>query len=83
VKAAKESMALQVKAMLGFQKLGIPTFDYGNNIRQMAMEAASQRLRLPGFVPAYIRPLFCKGVGRSAGRRSAARPTTSGRPTPR
>ncbi len=64
VKAAKESMALQVKAMLGFQKLGIPTFDYGNNIRQMAMEAGvANAFDFPGFVPAYIRPLFCKGVG--------------------
>jgi urocanate hydratase len=64
VQAAKESMALQVKAMLGFQKLGIPTFDYGNNIRQMAMEAGvADAFDFPGFVPAYIRPLFCKGVG--------------------
>jgi len=64
VKAAKESMAVQVKAMLGFQKLGIPTFDYGNNIRQMAMEAGVENaFDFPGFVPAYIRPLFCKGVG--------------------
>jgi urocanate hydratase len=64
VKAAKESMALQVKAMLGFHKLGIPTFDYGNNIRQMAMEAGvADAFDFPGFVPAYIRPLFCKGVG--------------------
>jgi urocanate hydratase len=64
VKAAKESMAVQVRAMLGFQKLGIPTFDYGNNIRQMAMEAGvANAFDFPGFVPAYIRPLFCKGVG--------------------
>jgi urocanate hydratase len=64
VKAAKESMAVQVRAMLGFQKLGIPTFDYGNNIRQMAMEAGVENtFDFPGFVPAYIRPLFCKGVG--------------------
>ncbi|HVY99404.1 MAG TPA: urocanate hydratase [Dongiaceae bacterium] len=64
VKAAKESMAVQVRAMLGFHKLGIPTFDYGNNIRQMAMEAGvANAFDFPGFVPAYIRPLFCKGVG--------------------
>jgi urocanate hydratase len=64
IKAAKESMAVQVHAMLGFHKLGVPTFDYGNNIRQMAMEAGVENaFDFPGFVPAYIRPLFCKGVG--------------------
>jgi urocanate hydratase len=64
VKAAKESMAVQVRAMLGFQKLGIPTFDYGNNIRQMAQESGvANAFDFPGFVPAYIRPLFCRGVG--------------------
>jgi urocanate hydratase len=64
VKAAKESMAVQVQAMLGFHARGIPTFDYGNNIRQMAMEAGvANAFDFPGFVPAYIRPLFCKGVG--------------------
>ncbi|MDX1400815.1 MAG: urocanate hydratase [Kiloniellales bacterium] len=64
VKAAKESMALQVKAMLDFHSMGIPTFDYGNNIRQMAEEAGIQNaFDFPGFVPAYIRPLFCRGVG--------------------
>jgi urocanate hydratase len=64
VKAAKESMAVQVRAMLGFHKLGIPTFDYGNNIRQMAKETGiDNAFDFPGFVPAYIRPLFCRGVG--------------------
>ena len=64
VKAAKESMAVHVRAMLGFHKLGIPTFDYGNNIRQMAQEAGEERaFDFPGFVPAYIRPLFCRGIG--------------------
>jgi hypothetical protein len=64
VKAAKESMAVQVRAMLGFHKLGIPTFDYGNNIRQMAQETGvDNAFDFPGFVPAYIRPLFCRGVG--------------------
>jgi urocanate hydratase len=64
VKAAKESMAVQVRAMLGFHKLGIPTFDYGNNIRQMAQETGvANAFDFPGFVPAYIRPLFCRGVG--------------------
>ncbi|MBI1233068.1 MAG: urocanate hydratase [Alphaproteobacteria bacterium] len=63
-KAAKASMAEQVKAMLAFQKMGVPTFDYGNNIRQMAKEVGvSDAFDFPGFVPAYIRPLFCKGIG--------------------
>lgn len=62
--AAKESMAAHVRAMLDFQKMGIPTFDYGNNIRQMAKEVGvTEAFDFPGFVPAYIRPLFCRGVG--------------------
>ncbi len=64
VKAAKDSMAVQVTAMLAFHKAGIPTVDYGNNIRQMAFEAGvKDAFDFPGFVPAYIRPLFCQGVG--------------------
>lgn len=64
VRASKESMAAHVRAMLDFQKLGIPTFDYGNNIRQMAKETGvSEAFDFPGFVPAYIRPLFCRGIG--------------------
>lgn len=64
VKAAKESMAIQVEAMLEFSKKGIPVFDYGNNIRQMALEeGVSDAFDIPGFVPAYIRPLFCEGIG--------------------
>lgn len=64
VQAAKESMAIQVEAMLAFHHLGIPTFDYGNNIRQMAKEmGVTDAFDFPGFVPAYIRPLFCRGVG--------------------
>jgi urocanate hydratase len=64
IKAAKESMAKQVEAMLAFHHQGIPTFDYGNNIRQMAKEAGVKNaFDFPGFVPAYIRPLFCRGVG--------------------
>ena len=64
VQAAKASMAVHVQAMLEFQKLGIPTFDYGNNIRQMAQDVGVQNaFDFPGFVPAYIRPLFCRGVG--------------------
>ncbi len=62
--AAKASMAHHVRAMLGFHALGIPTVDYGNNIRQMAKEAGvKDAFDFPGFVPAYIRPLFCRGVG--------------------
>ncbi len=64
VKRAKESMAAQVRAMLAFQKMGIPVTDYGNNIRQMAMEVGvANAFDFPGFVPAYIRPLFCRGIG--------------------
>jgi urocanate hydratase len=62
--AAKASMAIHVQAMLDFHKAGVPTVDYGNNIRQMAMEAGVEdAFAFPGFVPAYIRPLFCRGVG--------------------
>ena len=62
--AAKESMAVQVRAMLGFHRLGVPVVDYGNNIRQMAKEVGvADAFEIPGFVPAYIRPLFCRGVG--------------------
>jgi urocanate hydratase len=64
IQAAKASMALQVRAMLGFHALGIPTVDYGNNIRQMALEeGVANAFDFPGFVPAYIRPLFCRGIG--------------------
>jgi urocanate hydratase len=62
--AAKESMAVHVRAMLEFWQRGVPTFDYGNNIRQMAKDMGVENaLDFPGFVPAYIRPLFCRGVG--------------------
>ena len=62
--AAKASMATHVRAMLEFQKRGVPTTDYGNNIRQVAFdEGVSDAFAFPGFVPAYIRPLFCRGVG--------------------
>jgi urocanate hydratase len=62
--AAKASMVAHVEAMLAFHRLGIPTFDYGNNIRQMAFEGGlTDAFAFPGFVPAYIRPLFCRGVG--------------------
>ena len=64
VKAAKASMAVQVRAMLAFHQMDVPTFDYGNNLRQMALEAGvGSAFDFPGFVPAYIRPLFCRGIG--------------------
>ena len=64
VAAAVKSMAVHVKAMLEFHKQGIPTFDYGNNIRQVAFdEGVEDAFDFPGFVPAYVRPLFCKGIG--------------------
>ena len=63
-KAARASMAKHVEAMLAFQKMGIPTFDYGNNIRQEAKdEGVTHAFDFPGFVPAYVRPLFCRGIG--------------------
>ena len=63
-KAAKKSMAEHVRAMLDFHKMGVPTVDYGNNIRQMALEeGVANAFDFPGFVPAYIRPLFCRGIG--------------------
>jgi urocanate hydratase len=63
-RAARESMAVHVRAMLDFQKSGVPTVDYGNNIRQVAFEeGVKNAFDFPGFVPAYIRPLFCRGVG--------------------
>jgi urocanate hydratase len=62
--ASVKSMAIHVRAMLAFHRQGIPTFDYGNNIRQVAHdEGVENAFDFPGFVPAYVRPLFCKGVG--------------------
>jgi urocanate hydratase len=64
VKAAKQSMSVHVQAMLGLQAAGSATLDYGNNIRQMALEeGVKNAFDFPGFVPAYIRPLFCQGIG--------------------
>src|SRR6266496_5011899 len=64
VERAKESIAKQVRAMLDFYKQGIPVVDYGNNIRQVAYDAGVKNaFDYPGFVPAYIRPLFCRGIG--------------------
>jgi urocanate hydratase len=63
-RAAKRSMRVHVEAMLAFHALGVPTFDYGNNIRQMAKdEGCAKAFDFPGFVPAYVRPLFCRGIG--------------------
>ncbi len=63
-RAAKELMALQVRAMLDFHRQGVPTLDYGNNIRQFAKEmGVEDAFEFPGFVPAYLRPLFCRGKG--------------------
>ncbi len=63
-KAARASMKIQVAAMVGFHNAGVPTVDYGNNIRQMALEEGLKNaFAFPGFVPAYIRPLFCRGIG--------------------
>jgi len=63
-KAARASMAVHVQAMLDFQAAGVPTVDYGNNIRQMAKdEGVRDAFGFKGFVPAYIRPLFCRGIG--------------------
>ena len=64
VAAAVKSMAVHVRAMLAFHAAGVPTFDYGNNIRQVALdEGVDNAFDFPGFVPAYVRPLFCRGVG--------------------
>ncbi len=62
--AARKSMVVHVEAMLRFHEAGIPTFDYGNNIRQEARnEGLANAFDFPGFVPAYVRPLFCRGIG--------------------
>jgi urocanate hydratase len=62
--ASRASMAVQVRAMLDFWRMGVPVLDYGNNIRQVAKdEGVADAFDFPGFVPAYIRPLFCRGVG--------------------
>jgi urocanate hydratase len=63
-RAAKASMAVHVRAMLDFHRAGVPVVDYGNNIRQVALdEGVADAFAFPGFVPAYIRPLFCRGIG--------------------
>ena len=61
---ASKSIAVHVRAMLALREAGVPTFDYGNNIRQVAFDQGVQEaFDFPGFVPAYVRPLFCRGVG--------------------
>ena len=63
-KAARASMKVHVQAMVDFWDMGVPTLDYGNNIRQVALEEGLENaFAFPGFVPAYIRPLFCRGIG--------------------
>jgi urocanate hydratase len=63
-KAARASMKTHVSAMVDFWNMGVPTLDYGNNIRQVALEEGLENaFAFPGFVPAYIRPLFCRGIG--------------------
>ena len=62
--AARLSMAQHVEAMLAYREMGVPTFDYGNNIRQEAKDmGVTHAFDFPGFVPAYVRPLFCRGIG--------------------
>jgi urocanate hydratase len=62
--AARESIARHVEAMLAYREMGVPTFDYGNNIRQEAKDmGVTHAFDFPGFVPAYVRPLFCRGIG--------------------
>jgi urocanate hydratase len=62
--AAAKSMAKHVEYMLRFKRMGLPVFDYGNNLRQVAFDAGvAQAFDIPGFVPEYIRPLFCRGIG--------------------
>ena len=64
IREASKSMAIHVRSMLDFHKQGIPVVDYGNNIRQVAKDqGVTDAFDFPGFVPAYIRPLFCRGIG--------------------
>ena len=71
-------MKTHVAAMVDFWNAGVPTLDYGNNIRQVAKEEGLENaFAFPGFVPAYIRPLFCRGIGLSAGARYLVIPKIS------
>ena len=81
--AAVRSIAVHVRAMLGFHDAGVPTFDYGNNIRQEALGGGVERaFDFPGFVPAYVRPLFCRGIGPFRWAALSEIPKTSTAPTP-
>ena len=87
---AAKSCAIHVQAMLDLQKMGVPATDYGNNIRQVAFDAGVKNaFDFPGFVPAYIRPLFCQGRARFVGWHSLAtlrtfiKPTKNQRAVPR
>ena len=80
-KRSMQAMAEHVRAMLELQKRGAITFDYGNNIRTQAKAGVENAYDIPGFVPAYIRPLFCEGRVRSAGLRLSGDPKTSRGPT--
>lgn len=83
-KAARASMKVHVAAMVDFWNAGVPTLDYGNNIRQVALEEGLENaFAFPGFVPAYIRPLFAAVLVRSVGAPSLAIRRTSTRPTRR
>ena len=80
----RASMAEHVRAMLDFHHAGVPTVDYGNNIRQMAFEeGVEDAFDFPGFVPAYIRPLFCRGIGPFRWAALSGDPEDIYRPTPR
>ena len=84
VERARASMVEHCRAMVGFAKAGAEVFDYGNNLRGEAREAGlAEAFHYPGFVPAYIRPLFCQGIGRSGSWRCRATRTTSPSPTRR
>jgi urocanate hydratase len=77
-------MKVHVAAMVDFWNAGVPTLDYGNNIRQVAQEEGLENaFAFPGFVPAYIRPLFCRGIGPFRWARSRATRRISTRPTPK
>ena len=83
-KAARASMKVHVAAMVDFWNAGVPTLDYGNNIRQVALEEGLENaFAFPGFVPAYIRPLFCRGIGPFRWCALSGDPRISTRPMPR
>jgi len=82
--AARKSMRKHVEAMVAFHEAGVPALDYGNNIRQVAKDEDSENaVAFPGFVPTYIRPLFCRGIAHSVGRLCLVIPRTFTRAMPR